>query len=296
MSGNRNGSMFDPSQGASPASPGRSSSHPGQGPSPASPGRSSVALVTGATAGIGAAFAAQLAREGSDLVLVARTEARLTQQAAEMQQRYGIAVETIPADLSTDSGLRRVEQRVTDRSAPVDLLINNAGFGLQADFLDSDISEEEGMLAVNVRAVMRLTHAALPGMIERGSGGILNVSSVAGSVPTATGATYAASKAWVTSFTESLSMLLADKGVQLTVLCPGFTRTDFHDRVGVSRGGVPERLWLDAADVAATGLRDHRRGAVISIPGIQYKVSVIGSRLVPRSLLRWVSTRVTAAT
>jgi short-subunit dehydrogenase len=133
-------------------------------------------------------------------------------------------------------------------------------------------------------------------MVARGSGGILNVSSVAGSVPAATGATYGASKAWVTAFTESLSMLVKDRGVQLTALCPGFTRTEFHERVGVSRGGVPERLWLDAADVVATGLRDHRRGAVISVPGVQYKASVLGARLVPRGVLRWMSARVTAET
>jgi len=272
-------------------------SNPSHAHVPASPGRSSaVALVTGATAGIGAAFVAQLAGEGCDLVLVARTEAKLTEQAEDLQQRYGIAVQTIAADLSTDDGLRRVEARVADADEPIDLLVNNAGFGLQDDFLDSDISAEDGMLAVNVRAVLRLTHAVLPGMVARGSGGIINVSSVAGSVPTATGATYAASKAWVTAFTESLSMLLRDKGVQVTALCPGFTRTDFHDRVGVSRGGVPERLWLEAGDVVSAALRDHRRGAVISIPGVQYKVSVVGSRLLPRRLLRWVSARVTAGT
>ncbi|MDQ4037391.1 MAG: SDR family oxidoreductase [Actinomycetota bacterium] len=270
-------------------------SYPNQDVVAASLGRPApIALVTGATAGIGAAFVAQLAREGSDLVTVARTESRLAEQAAELQQRYGIAVQTIAADLSTDEGLGRVEARVADTNAPIDLLVNNAGFGLPADFLDSDISAEDGMLAVNVRAVMRLTHAVLPVMVERGSGGIVNVSSVAGSVPTATGATYAASKAWVTSFTESLSMLVKDRGVRLTALCPGFTRTEFHDRVGVSRGGVPEALWLDAADVVSAGLRDHRRGAVISIPGVQYKVSVIGSRLLPRGLLRWASGRVTS--
>lgn len=272
-----------------------SSSTPG--PTSASSSRSSsVALVTGATAGIGAAFVAQLAREGSDLVLVARTETRLVKQAGELRDRYGIGVETIPADLSTDHGLGLVEARLSDATAPVDLLINNAGFGLFADFLDSDIAEEDRMLAVNVRAVMRLTHAALPLMVERGSGGVVNVSSVAGSVPTATGATYGASKAWVTAFTESLSMLVAGKGVRLTALCPGFTRTEFHDRVGVSRDGFPERMWLEADDVVETALRDHRRGSVISVPGIQYKVSVVGSRLIPRRALRWLSARVTGAT
>jgi len=240
----------------------------------------------------------------------------LIEQAAELTQRYGIAVQVIAADLSTDDGLDRVEARVGYSTAPIDtapidtapidtapidaapidLLVNNAGFGLEADFLDSDVADEDRMLAVNVRAVMRLTHAALPGMVARGSGGILNVSSVAGSVPAATGATYGASKAWVTAFTESLSMLVKDRGVQLTALCPGFTRTEFHERVGVTRGGVPKRLWLDAADVVATGLRDHRRGAVISVPGVQYKASVLGARLVPRGVLRWMSARVTAET
>ncbi len=256
----------------------------------------SLALVTGATAGIGAAFVAQLAREGSDLILVARTEQRLTEQATELRQRFGIAVETIPADLSTADGLARVEGRVADAIAPIDLLVNNAGFGLEASFLDSDIADEDGMLAVNVGAVMRLTHAVLPVMVGRNSGGIINVSSVAGFVPTETGATYSASKAWVTAFTESLSMLLKGKGVQVTALCPGFTRSEFHDRAGVARGQVPARMWLDAGDVVATGLRDHRRGAVISIPGASYKASVIGSRLVPRSLLRWASAQVTSGT
>jgi len=254
----------------------------------------SLALVTGATAGIGAAFVAQLAREGSDLILVARTKERLIAQAKELTERYGITVETIAADLSTDEGLGRVEARVADAAAPIDLLINNAGFGLQADFLDSEIADEDRMLAVNVRAVMRLTHAVLPVLVDRGSGGILNVSSVAGSVPTATGATYGASKAWVTAFTESLSMLVKDKGVRLTALCPGFTRTEFHDRVGVSRNGIPERLWLNADDVVATALRDHRGGAVISIPGLQYKASVLGARLLPRRVLRWASGRATS--
>lgn len=252
------------------------------------------ALVTGGTAGIGAAFVGQLASEGSDLVLVARTEERLRTAAAELRQQYGVSVETMAADLSTDDGIARVCARLSDSAAPIDLLINNAGFGLPADFLDSQVADEEQMLALNVRAVMRLTHAALPVMLARGTGGIINVSSVAGSVPTASGATYAASKAWVTSFTESLSMMVGGKGVQLTALCPGFTRTQYEDRVGVSRGGIPERMWLDAADVAATALRDHRRGAVISVPGVQYKVSVIGARLIPRRLLRWASGRVTA--
>ncbi len=253
-----------------------------------------TALVTGATQGIGAAFVAQLAREGSDLVLVARTEERLVEQAKELSERYGIGVETIAADLSTDDGLVRVEARVCDLDAPIDLLVNNAGCGLPADFLDSDIADEDRMLALNVRALMRLTHAALPGMVERGSGGIINVSSVAGLVPTATGATYGASKAWVTAFTESLSMLIKDTGVRLTSLCPGFTRTQYEDRVGISRNGIPERLWLDADDVVSTALRDHRRGAVVSVPGAQYKASVVAARLIPRRILRWASGRVTS--
>lgn len=229
-------------------------------------------------------------------MLVARTQTRLADRSAELTGRYGVAVATIVADLATTDGLARVEARASDASAPIDLLVNNAGFGLDASFLDSDIAEEEAMLAVNVRAVLCLTHSALPLMVARGSGGILNVSSVAGFVPTETGATYSASKAWVTAFSESLSMLVKDKGVQVTALCPGFTRTEFHDRAGVTRAALPERMWLKAEDVVAAGLRDHRRGAVISIPGAQYKTSVLGSRLVPRGVLRWASSRVTAGT
>lgn len=260
-----------------------------------------TSLITGSTTGIGAAFVAALAREGSDLVLVARTESRLRTQAAELTERYGISAEALPADLSTDAGVSAVAERLRSAQRPIDLLINNAGFGLPRTFLESSIEEEEGMLRVNVRAVMHLTHAALPQMIARGSGGIINVSSMAGFVPTETGATYSASKAWVTSFTESLSMIVGAKGVRgngaqgvrVTALCPGFTRTEFHDRAGVEREEVPRGMWLRADDVAATGLRDHRRGVVVSVPGVQYKAAVAGSRLVPRALLRWASARVT---
>lgn len=255
-----------------------------------------LALVTGATTGIGAAFASQLAREGSDLILVARTAARLSTQAAELTSRYGIGVETIAADLSTTEGLGSVESRIADPDAPVDLLVNNAGFGLEASFLDSAVSDEDGMLAVNVGAVMRLTHAALPAMVGRGSGGIVNVSSIAGFVPTGPGASYSASKAWVTAFSESLAVLLRGSGVQITALCPGFTRTEFHERAGVARREVPERMWLLADDVVACGLRDHRRGAVISVPGASYKATMLGARLAPRGILRWASSRLSART
>lgn len=254
-----------------------------------------VALVTGGTAGIGAAFAAQLAREGSDLVLVARTPDRLASQVSALAQRYGIRVDTIAADLSTSDGLGQVEARLADPERPIDLLVNNAGFGLGASFLHSSLEAEDGMLAVNVRAVMRLTHTVLPIMVARGSGGIINVSSIAGFLPTETGASYSASKAWVTAFTESLAILVRNSGVEVTALCPGFTRTEFHQRAG-ARDEIPERMWLQADEVVAAALRDHRRGVTISVPGAQYKATMLGARLLPRGLLRWVSSRVTATT
>lgn len=253
----------------------------------------SRALITGATAGIGAAFADRLAADGDDVVLVARGQQRLEDTAARLRQRYGVAVEVIVADLSDPAACAGVEQRLACAADPVDLLVNNAGFGLPGTFLDSAASDEEEMLAVNVRAVLRLTHAALPGMLARGTGGILNVSSMAGFVPTGTGASYAASKAWVTSFSESLAMNVAGTGVRVSAVCPGFTRTEFHDRIGADQSDIPGWLWLRADRVVGVALADHRRGRVVSVPGAQYRIAAALSRLVPRPLLRAVSARVT---
>ena len=235
-----------------------------------------TALVTGATAGIGAAFARRLAADGHSLVLVARDEARLRTLAAELP----VEVEVLPADLATDEGTARIEWRLGEG---VDLLVNNAGLGNPGAFDVTPREAEEHLLRLNVRAVMRLTHAALPPMLERGSGAVVNVSSMAGFAPGARGATYGASKAWVTNFSESLHLQYGPRGVRVLALCPGFTRTEFHERAGMDVSGIPDRMWLDADQVVATALADLARGRSRSIPGGTYKALAVASRLLPVS-------------
>lgn len=247
-------------------------------------GAMTTALVTGATAGIGAAFARQLAERGHDLVLVARDEARLD-AAAQTLRSFGVAVDVLPADLAEDAGCARVEQRCAQG---VDMLVNNAGLGPTGAFHESPVADEEHLLRLNVRSVMRLTHAALAPMVARGSGAIINVSSVAAFTPGARSATYSASKAWVTNFSESLHVQHAAHGVRVLALCPGFTRTEFHARAGMDTSGVPDRLWLSADEVVRTGLTDLDRGRSVSVPGLPYKAVVVASRLVPPSTQRAV--------
>ncbi|MTD57659.1 SDR family NAD(P)-dependent oxidoreductase [Amycolatopsis pithecellobii] len=244
-----------------------------------------TALVTGATSGLGKEFARQLARERYDLVLVARDEARLHTAAAELSRQHGISAAVLPADLSTTEGRAIVEGRLAGE--PVDLLINNAGIGLGKDFRDASPDELQRQLDINVTAVLRLTRAALPAMIERGSGEILNVSSVAGFFP---GSPYSASKAWVTSFTEGVAAEVPP-GVRITALCPGFVHTEFHQRAGVSIS-APAMFWFTPARIVTEGLADLRRGKVVSIPGAHYKTIVALGRLVPHRLVRWLSRRV----
>jgi len=243
-----------------------------------------TALVTGATAGIGAEFARQLAARGHDLVLVARDSARLDSAAAQLRA-YGVAVEVLPADLADDDGCARIEWRCGEG---VDVLVNNAGLGNKGAFHEVDRDSEEHLLRLNVRAVLRLTHAALPPMVARGSGSIVNVSSVAGFAPGARAATYSASKAWVTNFSESLHLQYAEQGVRVLALCPGFTRTEFHSRADMDVSGIPDRMWLAATDVVRTALADLDAGRSLSVPGAQYKAIVAATRVVPPSLQRVV--------
>ncbi len=247
-----------------------------------------TALVTGATAGIGNAFARRLASEGFGLVLVARDAARLEQAAAELRRRHRVDVETLPADLCDRGHTERVADRLRDGTRPVDILISNAGFPVGKPFLAADISEEERMLDVLVRAVLVLARAAAPGMIARGRGSIITVSSVAGFLP---GGTYAAAKAWATSFTASLAAELAGSGVTATALCPGYVRTEFHQRAGIDVSEVPAWAWLDADRVVADCLTDVRRGRVISVPSLRYKTAVFFLRRIPLRLRDALSRR-----
>lgn len=243
---------------------------------------SRTALVTGATAGIGRSFAHELASQGHDLVLVARDEGRLRSEAESLTARHGCQVEVMVADLTDRSQLAEVEARLRDDVRPVDLLVNNAGFGLKDRFIDHSVEDEQAMLDVLVVAVMRLSHAALRAMSERGHGGVINVASVAAFLPRGT---YGAAKAWVVSFGEWAAAEYRPQGVTVTTLCPGFTRTEFHARMDVSQGSAPGFLWLDSGDLVRQTLRDHDRGRALSVPGAPYKAIVGLARLVPPSVL-----------
>ena len=245
-----------------------------------------TALITGATAGLGAAFARRLAGDGFGLVLVARDEARLTESAGQLKLRYGVGVECLPADLATDEGLKRVEARIGDG---VDLLVNNAGFGHPGAFLDVPVDEELRMLKVHCEAVLRLTLAALPGMKERGRGAVVNVSSAAAYF---TRGTYGASKAWVLSFSQAVAAEVRHPRVRVMALCPGFVRTEFHQRAAMDTSGIPGFMWLRADKVVDAAMRDLALGKHVSIPDVRYKAAVALGRLVPNSLVSAVSARV----
>jgi uncharacterized protein len=243
----------------------------------------STALVTGATAGIGLAFARQLAARGDDLVLVARNAERLEQVAEDLRTTYGVAVEVLPADLVDRDQLAVVEERLARRDQPVDLLVNNAGFGLKKRFLDNTADAETAMTDVLVIAPLRLSHAALGAQVERGHGGVINVGSVASFLPRGT---YSAAKAWVNSFTEWAHQEYGARGVTVMALLPGFTKTEFHERMGVSRGSAPDWMWLDVDDLVREALEDYDKGKVFSIPSPQYKVIAALAKATPTRLLQ----------
>ncbi|ACQ81889.1 short-chain dehydrogenase/reductase SDR [Beutenbergia cavernae DSM 12333] len=246
------------------------------------------ALITGASAGLGLEFAWQLAAGGHDLVLVARDAERLEHHAAQLRAAGGVDVEVLPADLADRAQVERVAERLRDDVAPVGLLVNNAGFGLRQRFVGGDLAAEERALDVMVRAVLVLSHAAAGAMADRGRGAICNVASVA--ALTASG-TYAAHKAWVRTFTETLAAQLAGSGVTATALCPGYTHTEFHERAGLRMSWLPEVGFLDAERVVAAGLRDVSRGVVISTPSLRYKAASAALRVLPRSLVRRIDHR-----
>ncbi|MBT2485603.1 MULTISPECIES: SDR family oxidoreductase [unclassified Microbacterium] len=248
-----------------------------------------TALITGASAGLGAEFARQLARRRADLVLVARSREALEELAADLRSEYGAAVELIVADLADEAGVATVVERLHDTADPVDLLVNNAGFGLPLQFADNDIADEVRHLRVHVEASMRLMHAALQTMRGRG-GRIVNVASVAGFISRST---YSACKSWLIGFSRWANTEYARDGVSVTALCPGFTHTSFHERMGLAVGheGVPGFLWLDAPDVVRTGLRDAARGKAVSIPSLRYKALVALTGILPSALTSGIARR-----
>jgi short-subunit dehydrogenase len=220
------------------------------------------------------------------LVRRVRSSQRLTDVATELTNRHGVAVSVQPADLSTDDGCAAVEERLRE---PIDLLVNNAGISLNTPFLRSAVEDEARLLRLNVHAVMRLTLAALPGMVERQRGTVINVSSVAGFGAVMPGSTYSASKAWVTNFSESVALSVRRSGVRVMALCPGYTHTEFHERAGINMSKTPPWLWLQADDVVRDALRDLGKGRTISVPDWKYKVAVFGIRHVPRGLLQAIA-------
>lgn len=246
-------------------------------------------LITGASAGLGAEFARQLAARRADLVLVARSAERLDEFANEIRSEFGVAVEVIAADLTHEADIVRVAGRLSGGDFPIDLLINNAGFGLPLSFADNDIDEEVRHLQIHVETPMRLMHAAINAMRGRG-GRILNVASVAGFIPRST---YAASKRWLIGFSEWANVHYRVAGITVTALCPGFTHTDFHERMGLAKGeeGVPRWMWLDAPLVVRQGLRDAAQGRAVSVPSWRYKAIVALTRVIPAQLLAGFGTR-----
>src|SRR4051795_1490932 len=244
-----------------------------------------VALITGPTSGLGAGFARRYAIDGYDLVLVARDADRLECLAAELHDEAGAGVEVLVADLAADADRAKVADRL---AAGVRVLVNNAGFGTSGEFWTADFAMLQSQLDVNVTAVMQLTHAALPPMLAAGAGTVINVASVAALLP-GRGSTYSASKAWVLSFTEGLANGLGGTGVGVHALCPGFVRTEFHERADIEMDGTPSFLWLEVEDVVRETMADGATGKVVIVPGLQYKVLTAGGRVVPRNLVRTVT-------
>jgi short-subunit dehydrogenase len=239
------------------------------------------ALVTGATAGIGESFTRLLAAKGFNLVLVARDEARLHERAAGLKENFGAESVVIVADLATEAGCTKVEDYI--RANEIEVLINNAGFGINKAFTMSDLAKEEEVLKVLVRTPMRLMHVVLPAMKERNSGMIINVSSVAGYIA---GGAYSASKAYLTVLSESLSTELSATNIKVSALCPGFTRTEFHQRGRMKMAGLPNFMWLNSDVLVAKAWKDAISGKPVSIPGWQYKALIGLISLLPRAIVR----------
>ncbi|HUS20430.1 MAG TPA: SDR family NAD(P)-dependent oxidoreductase [Aeromicrobium sp.] len=246
------------------------------------------ALVTGATAGIGNAFARELAGRGWNPALVARDVARLESVATDLRAKHGVEVEVIGADLTTDQGLSDTVNRVTDSASPIDLLVNNAGSSVAGWFGTTDISEEDRQLDLLVRAPMHLMDAAIKAMTGRGHGGVINVASVAAFTPRGT---YSAHKAWLVNLSRWANWQYADAGVTVTALCPGFVRTEFHQRGNMDVSGVPRWMWLKAEPTVRAALKDFDKGKAVSIPSGRYKMLSSIARYAPTSVVARMAKR-----
>ena len=241
----------------------------------------SWALVTGATVGIGESVARLLASKNYNIVLVARDLPRLNERATGLATIYGVQTRVIQADLSTDIGCATIEKYIAENE--IDVLINNAGFGINKAFTVSELKDEQALFDVLVRTPMRLMHVALPGMKVREKGVIVNISSVASFIA---GGSYSAAKSYLTVLSESLHTELAGTKIHVSALCPGFTRTEFHQRGRMSMKGLPAFMWLDADRLVAKAWSDALKGRAISVPGWQYKVLTFVIGIAPRSLVR----------
>src|SRR6266581_957292 len=244
------------------------------------------ALVTGASTGLGAVFATALARQQYDLTIVARSRERLEALAERLRHSAEIAVEVVVADLTQAAALYTVEQHVAGDQR-LELLVNNAGFGTTGPFATLDPDREEAEIRLNVMALMRLTRAALPGMIARGRGAVINVSSLAAFVPGPYDATYGATKAFVNSFTEALHEELRGTGVRVQALCPGFTHTEFQQRAGIDVSTIPTWAWMTPEAVVEASLAALRRGQIVCVPGLMNRLLVLLIGAAPRRLVRW---------
>ena len=251
-----------------------------------------TALITGGTSGIGAEFARQLAARGDDLVLVARDHDRLAEMATQLKEQYGVGIETISADLGVRDEVMTVAKRLTSTEQPVDMLVNNAGFGMPKSLVTDDTTALEYGVDVMIRAVLILAGASGLAMRARGRGQIVNVSSTAGFV--SMGA-YSAIKAWVTTYSEALAGELAPHGVTVTALCPGYVRTEFHQRASIRTGSIPRPMWVDLDELVTEALEDVAKGKIISIPTRRFKVMIFAARHFPRSAVRAVSRRMSSS-
>ena len=242
------------------------------------------ALVTGTTSGIGKAFCDLLADLGYNLILCSRDSKRMKQQAIDLRQKYnGIQIEIIKADLSYVIHIQKVEARLKRHTKPVSVLINNAGFGINSRFSESAIRSQENMINCMVLAPMKLTHSAIKNMEKLGGGIVINVSSVAAFMA---GSTYCSAKSWLTVFSESLHSELTSKNIKIHSICPGFTRTEFHERCKQDVSGVPNIFWLKSEKIAKIAWKKANDGVVLSIPGVHYKGLVFLHRYAPRSVVR----------